>query len=576
MGLLVSLALFAVIEATIRRRDYALGLVDERTAELEESLRSLKIAERQALQASYLKSQFLANMSHEIRTPMNGVLGMAQLVLTGNLEPDQRRRMLNLRETGQNLLNIINDILDFSKMEAGRLEVEEERFNLISVVERAVSLMASPARDKGLVLSLRMDIDTPRWVRGDSGRLRQILINLIGNAVKFTEQGSVTVDVSTRSAVGLGRLRFAVGDTGVGIDASLKAHLMEPFSQADASTTRVFGGTGLGLAICRQLVELMNGTLDFTSEPGLGTVFWFEVDLPAVDAPATSEAGGPSPGTDGSMPPGTESILAGGPAAPALAEATGVGNPVPTRVSATAPGTRILVVDDAEMNRLVGKGLLESVGYEVDCVSSGDEAIEAVGSGGYAAILMDCLMPVMDGYETTRRIRGLESPARDTPIIALTAAAMNGDRERCLAAGMDDYVSKPINLEVLSSVLARYHPAADEGAGDPTMRRRLDLIGSRLPADAFSRICRQILVATPDLIDQLGVAVHASDRDQAMQLAHKLKGSMSSIGAVRLSSLAQQVEIGDGDSQAILDEIDAEYRRARDVVVSLIPQGAGI
>jgi len=444
IGMLVSLAIFAVIEAIVRRRDYALGLVDERTAELQASLRSLKAAELEALQASHLKSQFLANMSHEIRTPMNGVLGMAQLVLTGSLEPDQRTRMLGLHETGQSLLSIINDILDFSKMEAGRLELEKETFDLVATVEGAVSLMASPANDKGLSLSLNMNPDVPRWVLGDSGRLRQILVNLIGNAVKFTEHGSVTVAVSQVRA---GSLRFAVRDTGVGIDLSLKAHLLEPFSQADASTTRVFGGTGLGLAICRQLVELMDGNLDFTSEPGVGTTFWFEVDIPAAQPPASVEASSTSRGI------ARDEVLAVEP------PASGVGDSVRATVTGVARSERILVVDDAEINRVVARGLLESAGFRVDSVSSGAEAIEAARPGGYAAILMDCLMPVMDGYEATRRIRELEGPARNTLIIALTAAAMNGDRERCIAAGMDEYVSKPIDLKILTSVLARCQPA---------------------------------------------------------------------------------------------------------------------
>ncbi|MCW3036213.1 MAG: signal transduction histidine kinase, partial [Actinobacteria bacterium] len=328
----------------------------------------LAAARDEALEASRLKSQFLANMSHEIRTPMNGVLGMAQLLLNGNLEPGQRRRVLALRESGQSLLTIINDILDFSKMEAGKLELEEVDFNLLAAAESVVSLLSSPANDKGLSLTLNVARGVPGWVRGDSVRLRQVLINLLGNAVKFTERGGVEFTIGQAAS---GDLRFAVRDTGIGIDPSSKERLLEPFTQADASTTRRFGGTGLGLAICRQLVELMGSSLKFTSEPGAGTTFWFEVALPAV------EVGDGEGAPRGTRPAGDHVADR---AAPSL-----------------GGGARILLVDDAEINREVGKGLLESLGYRVEMASSGSEAVEAVRHSPYAAIVMDCLMPDMDG-----------------------------------------------------------------------------------------------------------------------------------------------------------------------------------
>jgi PAS domain S-box-containing protein len=405
--------------------------------------RELRAARDQAVQASEFKSQFLANMSHEIRTPMNGVLGLAHLLLEMERDAEKRNYLLALRDSGQNLLAIINDILDFSKVEAGRLELEEIDFDLSQVLGMAVSLFYSQALGKGLALELDVSEDLPGWVRGDPVRLRQILTNLVNNAVKFTDAGQVTV----RAAAAAGeRIRFEVIDTGIGIDPAYHDLLLDPFRQADSSTTRRFGGTGLGIPICRQLVALMNGSFDYVSEPGKGSTFWFEVPLSAW----SSESAQPVKHSDRD-PRDLRSIKESG--------------------AAARPGMKILLVEDNAVNRLVAKAMLERLGYQVDIAENGVEAVEAVRKVSYSFILMDCLMPVMDGYEAASRIREMGGSASGTPIIALTALAMTGDRENCLAAGMDDYLSKPLAPEGLAAALER----CQVNAGKPdavALRRR--------------------------------------------------------------------------------------------------------
>ncbi|MFI5077068.1 MAG: response regulator, partial [Vicinamibacteria bacterium] len=529
------------LKATIEAR------VERRTAQLQQSRAQLEIvnaelraASARAEESSRSKSAFLATVSHEVRTPMNGIIGVTELLRDTGLSPDQGEYVEIIERSGHSLLGIINDILDFSKLEAGKLEIESLDFDLLDQIDHVLTVMGHKAEARHLAFGAGVAPDVPRRVVGDSGRLNQVLINLLGNAVKFTDQGSVVLRVTRTDPAGPG-LRFEVHDTGMGIAPSALERLFQPFTQADASTTRRFGGTGLGLAISRSLAEVLGGTL--TAESALGKGSTFRLDLPLMataDAVptitclpplpagrvlvlASSDAGGrlvaeqltawgltSDVATDEAQVDGGHPVIVGYDLDPAIVAtlphriaprqcalvrapltplrlcrdlAGGVAADLADRARASRPEAipsptgpdrqrHILVVEDNPINQRIAEKMLARLGYRVDTANNGREATARMARTRYDVVLMDCQMPEMDGYEATQRIRAMEARIARTPIVAVTANAMAADRERCLAAGMDDFLSKPLTLAGLEAMLARYLAPAD-GDASPTPETRL-------------------------------------------------------------------------------------------------------
>ena len=390
---------------------------EERNRKLVALAEQLGRARIEALSANQAKTEFLATMSHEIRTPLNGVLGVTQMLQDSGLDEEQARLAKTIRTSGEVLLRILNDVLDLSKIEAGKMDLEPVDFDTAELVQASASLWRPRAEEKGLRFIVEQSKNGPRRVHGDPVRVKQVLFNLIGNAIKFTSQGCVETHIRTLPLTpGRCVLRVEVHDTGCGIPKQAQPKLFTAFTQADGATSRKYGGTGLGLTICRRLVELMSGTIGFSSEPGTGSTFWFEVPL-KIAASAERSVAPPSPGA-----PERDSAA-----------------------SAEGSGPRILVAEDNPINQEVIRGFLKFRGWNCDVAEDGAQAVELFNAENYDLILMDIQMPGMDGLEATQRIRSLGGRGVRIAIIALTANAMRGDERRCLAAGMNGYVSKPID-----------------------------------------------------------------------------------------------------------------------------------
>ena len=513
-----------------------------------------------ALEASRLKSEFLATVSHEIRTPLHGIIGMTDIILDSSLSGEDREHAEIVRRSAMSLLHILNDILDFSKIEAGRLDLETVEFDPAAVLEATLQLHSAKAAEKGIDLRLAVDQSVPPLLRGDPVRFRQIVGNLLSNAVKFTDEGHVTTGARL---VGLGddvvTVRIEMEDTGIGVSDDARSRLFQPFTQGDGSTTRIHGGTGLGLSICRRLVDLMGGVIDFASTPGEGSTFWFTACFGRADAAPA---------------PGREHLRV-------------VPAPAPTPESGAEPPV-ILIVEDDPINRKLAVLQLRKLGYGADTVTNGLEAIEAVRTGAYAAVLMDCQMPEMDGYSATRAIRRREAEGTGhVPIIAMTANAMAGDKENCLAAGMDDYIAKPVDLAELAEKVqfwvplasARLEVAADtslppaaqdvDAAVDPVVVERLREHLGDAAQEVIGEFVDLFAANTPRKIAAIRAAVEAGDEDGLVLAAHTLKSSSAQLGARRVSDLAALLEsMGRDNLHAgrleTLRDLEHEFQRALD------------
>jgi len=528
-------------------------------AERHEAEVALSEARDAALEAAQIKAAFLANMSHEIRTPLNGIIGTTDLLLDSDLSDDQKHYAKMLKTSTDLLRHIVNDILDFSKIEAGRTRLDRVDFDIRELIDETMSLFRSLAAEKDLKLEARIDENIPTPLNLDTNKVKQILNNLLNNAIKFTEVGSVSLDVSVMETSNDSlKLKFSVSDSGIGIDKTAQTKLFQPFEQADASTTRLYGGTGLGLAISKKFAELMNGEIGVESVERKGSMFWFTVeaeepdltrpDLKNIEAVAVSEA------------------------------------------QLKSSALRILVVEDNHINREVTTKMLEQIGLTAECVKNGLESVELVSEKDFDLVFMDCQMPVMDGFEAARKIRENAEKAGHPKIIALTASTAIEDSIKCLEAGMDDYLSKPFTKNDLTSVISSHFELKSptqnlDFEGDFLQHSLSDIIKPstlenfrEIESNGDDQFTKEILNLfakhTEEQLDEIWVAFSKEDLEGIRKRAHNLKGSSANVGMETLHKRFDDLEriVKEENLKATEEQIRLafiEFRETKQVILKL-------